>query len=385
MSHSPSRTISSAVAAAPLVLLAALPAIAEPCTGPSIWHLFPPGAEGSQAIYDLPLAVAGLWRPGTGALPVPDLEVEALDLAGKVNQPGDNRRIADFEMYRMDGEQRYALAYSPEEAVEQLDLDLPAAAFATAFGAGQNAATDLRKYLVDFETYLDGGQRRYAALFAKGARGQDLELQIGGDAIKTRVEGSLLRRRQLVEFEMLTPGSSVSPPTFAAVFEETQGTPQRFFPRLDPGEFHGKVHQQNGQSYRLEGFETWREEDGDTLFAALFVQSNAADHLFVQNCTGGICQEAAGQATSHLKAVLDTLSVAKPALRLADFELPLGRKEGFGVIHLGDGGAPDKLSTRKTAPAKADLKLGGITTPVPPTCQHGGVLHDGGTNGPPDP
>jgi hypothetical protein len=367
------------LAAAPLAHFGAAAALAGDCDGPPMWHSHQPESNAAKEIFELEVAMIGLWRPGAGPVLAPDLKVAAASLAGKLNR-ADQRSVADFERYRLEGEIYYALVYAPVEQAESFSADLDAAAFETAFGASQNAAIDERKRLADFETYLLGGQRRYAALFAGAPAAQQLELQISGADLKSRVEGPAGDLyRHLVDFERVA-GSS-----FAALFDAgASRSAQRFFPLLTAEEFHGEVHAQEKQGYRLESVETWQAQGGDTVFAALFAAApkGEADHLWVQACAptchGAVEVDLTGD---HLKDTVQDLGTEKASLRLVDIEVPLGA--GSTVDELGTNPAQPAPAPPKARPRRnRDLGLAGGR---PPTCHHAGLLHDGGTNGPPFP
>lgn len=107
--------------------------------------------------------------------------------------------------------------------------------------------------------------------------------------------------------------------------------------------------------------------------------------MWAQACGTG-CQAAdeVADTISHIVGAVQEVGVAKPSLRLVDIELPMGGPGG-NITTLGDtnpapsGRAPLKARQR----SKKDLVITGGTKP--PTCSHAGLLHDGGTNGPPYP
>jgi hypothetical protein len=380
MSRSKSSIALAVLVAAPLAQFGAAAALAGDCEGPPMWHSHEPESNAAKEIFELEVAMIGLWRPGAGPVLAPDLKVAAGSLAGKVNQ-ADQRSIADFERYRLEGEIYYALVYSPAEQAESFSADLDATAFQTAFDASQNAAIDDRKRLVDLETYLLGGQRRYAALFAGAPAAQQLQLQISGADLKSRVEGPAGDLyRHLVDFERVS-GSS-----FAALFDAgASRSAQRFFPLLTADQFHAEIHAQEKQSYRLESVETWQLQGGDTVFAALFgpAPANEAGHLWVQACAP-TCQDAVevDLTGDHLEDAVQDLGSEKASLRLVDIEVPLGL--GSSVDNLAE------ANTSQPRPSRPKVRPRGnrdfeLVSGRPPTCHHAGLLHDGGTNGPPFP
>lgn len=374
------------IASAPLALLGVAPAFAHPCEGPTLWHANEPESASAEAVFEQKVAALGLWRPGSGPILAPDLQVAAGSLAEKVNQPGDHRSIADFERYQVNGAIYYALVYAGEEKAESFSADLDAAAFQAAFADSQNPAIDNRQRLVDLETYTSGGERRFAALFAGAPEEQTLQLQLDGDALKNSVEGGGgLRPRHLADFEVLSStGGTVH---FAALFDSSSSIlPQRFFPRLSVAQFHNEIHHQEKQNYRLESIETWRSQGGNTYFAALFAAApkGEVDHLQVQAC-GTACQDAAEitETTGDIVTAVQDVGEAKPSLRLVDIELPLGGSGG--PTNLGE--AIPARSPQAPLQARPRANNDFVTTggAKPPTCSHAGVLHDGGTNGPPYP
>jgi hypothetical protein len=366
--------------AAPLAHFGAAAAIAGDCEGPAMWHSHQPESSAAKEIFELEVAMIGLWRPGTGTVLAPDLKVAAGGLAGKVNQ-ADHRSIADFERYQLAGDIYYALVYAPVEQAESFSADIDATAFQTAFTSSQNAAIDDRKRLADFETYVVGGQRRYAALFAGAPAAQQLELQISGADLKSRVEGPVGDLfRHLVDFERLADSS------FAALFDGGGGrSTQRFFPLLTAEEFHLEVHAQEKQSYRLESVETWQLQGGDTVFAALFgpAPANEADHLWVQACAP-TCHDAVevDLTGDHLNHTVQDLGTEKASLRLVDIEVPLGLGSSIDDLAESNPARPAPAPPKARPRRNRDLGLAGGR---PPTCHHAGLLHDGGTNGPPYP
>lgn len=380
MSQSLSRIVLTALAATPLALGAAT-SMAAPCVLPNLWHIVDPEQE-SQTVYEVKVSLLALWRPAFGVVPPdPELQIGYFGLPSRVNQPGDYRSIADFEIYKLNGELRFALVYAGMEATEDLEIGLSPSQLTELFDDGQTGSVRGNpRHLADLETYLDGAQRRYAALFVNGSRPQDLELQMSGNAIQTRVEQSVLTMRGLADFELLSPGNEITPPSFAVVFEEYQRS-QRFFPDLGNEEFHHKIHEQNIQGYQLTNVEIWRDSEGDNHYAALFEISASDDHLYGLQCSPGspcLDQNMVDLVSDHVTFAVGNVADAKPTLRLVDLELPFGRVESPQFVPLA--GASDG-ATRKRPRANGEEGL--VIAVGPPTCQHGGVLHDGGTNGPP--
>jgi hypothetical protein len=351
--------------ALPLALVGAGAALAHPCEGPTLWHAHEPESAPAEAVFDREVATLALWRPGSGPILAPDLQVATGSLAEKVNQAGDHRSIIDFERYQSNGATYYALVYTPEEKAETFSADLDADALLLAFADSQNPVHDNRKRLVDFETYVSGGERRFAALFAGAPEAQTLELQLTGAALKNWVEGGGdLEPRHLVDFERVS--SSGGNDNFAALFDSAGVVPpQRFFPQLSADEFHHEIHYQEKQNYRLESMETWQSPSGDTHFAALFAAApkGEVDHLWAQACGTG-CQAAdeVADTISHIVGAVQEVGVAKPSLRLVDIELPMGGPGG-NITTLGDtnpapsGRAPLKARQR----SKKDLVITGGT------------------------
>jgi hypothetical protein len=375
-----SRNFLAALAAAPLALAGASPASAASCTGTPMWHVYESASLDAEPILEMHLAALALWRPGTGAAPPPEMIVTAGGLATRVNDPADLRTVTDFERYELDGEAHYALVYSAGEGEEELAPELSGSDLVVAFESVQDTSPEKRRYLVDIETFLDGGYRRYAALFAAGDRLQDLELEMTGSELQLRAEDPYDRTSWLVDFELVDPDGLGGGPVFAAVFDDGQRD-QRFFPELGTGEFHDLVHDQNDEGFRLEGVETWRDPStGETRIAALFVEVGDDDHLWVQACSGTPCPDdetAVDLLGDHLASAVADVADTKPGLQLVDLELPLGRMADPDLGY-GDDLIDETL-------ARIQTKDGGITNPPKPPCSHAGILHDGGTNGPPFP
>lgn len=385
----------------------------EPCEDLTpIWHLWPSNATEAQPNFALPAAVFALWRPGSGTVPDPAFGlIETNDskaknrLQSQVNAPADGKSIVDFERYVAAGGQvSYALVYAAAEGAESLSTNLSEAQFQNGFQASQGA--DAAMHLVDFESFTEGGERHWAALYGAGHKSQTLELELTGSTLKSRVElPDLGKARHLVAFEKMSSDLGGNP-IFAALYE-TGAQEQRFFPALSSGDFHDLIHDDKRYEagFRLTHFETWRLENGESRYAALLEQIGGDDHLWGLVCPNGSCSAAATVAASasHLGEVIQAVAGAKSGLRVVNLEIPLGKTPALeGDLPLSSGlakaPAPQPVVVARAAAGSGPRRTRGGGGPAaagggkvvthegpPPTCTHAGVLHDGGTNGPPNP
>jgi hypothetical protein len=371
------------IASLSVVALPATPALAANCgEGLGLWHAQP----GFGVDFGSPIGILGVWRPGVGDVirPIPELPAAHLacppGVTCRVNNPNDGRSIIDFERHTISNDLYYALAFADVEKYEILLTNL---ADETALGTQLTIHSLLQNHMVDFETFTEGNQRRWAALFQEGSANQQLDLDISGTDLKSRVEGNPPPGRlpHLVDFEVLT--SSFGPARYAALFDDAEGR-QRFFGNLTAEDFHAKVHEQRLDDFILKDLETWDDSStGSLKFAALFEPSVGDDHLWIMACgrNNFECRDPKfiDIVGDYLVSKTVKLPDIKPSLRLADIEVPRGNSEiGTGSFGEGAEGAKTR-QVRERETALFDLPI----HQVPPTCTHSGVLHDAGTNGPP--
>lgn len=344
------------------------------------WH-FP---NDFAAIYTVPIGTTGIWLPGSGTVHAPELEVPAGELSCLtsapclVNNATDDRAILDFERYEVEGDVFFAFAFSDGEKSEVL---IPTLADEVAL-QGELAVQNVQlRHLVEFETYSDGG-RRWSALFQEGVRNQSLELDLTGTQLKARVEippEVPPVNRHLVDFEVLT--GLFGNPHYAALFDDGTAD-QQFFPSLTIEDFHQTVHDLHLLRFRLRELEVFKNNLGELRVAALFESMAGDNHLWVIACgADGDCEDDFEFSLSrgHLASRVAKFGELKPDLRMTNFELPRGGNETV----IGSFGENDRPSTgrRISWPALEAIAEKGGTGP--PTCNHAGMLHDAGTNGPP--
>lgn len=363
-----------------LPLTLAAPLSAHPCLSLSAWHL---GQNGVIADFTPPVGVFGLWRPGSGAAfapvtGIPEGELGCHSLPCLVDNPGDGRSVADFERYRAGNAIYYALTFAAGEKDEAL---LPSLQDETALEQETLYQEAMGRRLTDFETYLEGGYRRWAALFQQGGTTQELAFGLSSAQLESRVASPHPRMRRLVDFELTR---STLDNRYAALFDGSAAE-QRFYAELSVEEFHLLAHQLRNIGYRLQDAETWVEmPSGEMRFAALFERASGDDHIYALACdrVGLACSSPSYFAEMEGHMIERTLQLhsQKPSLRLLDIEFPRGAEQ-LPISSLTGGARTGEPASRESA-SYGDFDPP-ITSPAPTHCNHAGVLHDAGTNGPP--
>lgn len=371
-----------------LALAPAAPLAAHSCVAPNTWHGVP---NVTPADFTPPVGVVGVWRPGSGQAFLPETGLAEADLACFTGQPqpclvdnfGDGRAIADFERYEVAGSVYYALVFAAGEKRETL---LPRLYDETDLQQELIYQQTMDKHLVDFEAYAENGVRRWAGLFQEGVAYQELALSMTGAQLETRVATPEPRMRRLIDFEVLLLAAGYN--RYAALFDD-QPADQIFFASLSAEEFHTQSHLLQSLRYRLRDVESWIESppSGALRFAALFERALGDDHLFALACNRNIVSCSNGIDFAHMEeTLLDRtleLGQTKPGLRLIDIEFPQGVAQLGGFSSLTGGQpAPAARATRRGSAAFGDDPPW-IGNPPHDHCNHAGVLHDAGTNGPP--